>query len=291
MKVSGFTFVRNAVQYDYPIVEAINSILPLCTEVVVAVGNSTDETLALIQSINNEKIKIIETTWDESAREGGRALAIETDKAFSAIRQDADWAFYIQGDEVLHEKYIPSIQKAMEKYLQQPDVDGLLFHYLHFYGSYNFVGTASNWYPFEIRIIRNNPAIYSYRDAQGFRKNNDKKLNVKLIDAYIYHYGWVKNPRAMQEKQITFQKLWHDDEEAARRVGKNEIYQYEKNIQSLARFTGTHPEVMRYHIAKKNWAFQYDASKHRLSAKEKIKSFLRDYLGLDFSYKNYRLLK
>jgi len=104
MKVSGFTFVRNAVLYDYPIVEAIQSILPLCDELVVAVGNSDDETLELIQSISNPKIKIIETIWDDSLRKGGAVLAVETQKAFEAISSKSDWAVYIQGDEVIHEK-------------------------------------------------------------------------------------------------------------------------------------------------------------------------------------------
>ena len=105
MKVSGFTFIRNAILYDYPIVEAIRSILPLCDEVVVAVGKSGDKTLELIQSIGDPKIRIIESVWDDSLREGGRVLAVETDKAFAAIVPDSDWAFYIQGDEVIHEKY------------------------------------------------------------------------------------------------------------------------------------------------------------------------------------------
>ena len=84
MKVSGFTFIRNAITYDYPIVEAIRSILPLCDEVVVAVGNSEDATLQLIQSID-PKVRIIETVWDDTVREGGRTLALETDKAYAAI--------------------------------------------------------------------------------------------------------------------------------------------------------------------------------------------------------------
>ena len=176
MKVSGFTFVRNGILYDYPIVEAIQSILPLCDEFIVAVGNSDDETLGLIKSIRNPKIKIIETIWDDSLREGGRVLAIETDKALAAISSDADWAFYIQGDEVLHEKYIPTIRHAMESHLSNHTVDGLLFHYKHFYGSYDYIGTSTKWYPHEIRIIRNNKNIYSYRDAQGFRKGNNEKL-------------------------------------------------------------------------------------------------------------------
>ncbi len=92
MTVAGFTFIRNALTYDYPIEAAIRSILPVCDFVVVAVGKSEDATLELIQSIDNQKIRIIETEWDDTLREGGRVLAVETDKAFDAIGVDeADW--------------------------------------------------------------------------------------------------------------------------------------------------------------------------------------------------------
>ena len=133
MKVSGFTFVRNAILYDYPIVEAIQSILPVCDEVVVAVGKSQDGTLDLIRNIPSTKIRVIETVWDDSLRVGGRILAVETDKAFHAIDPDADWAFYIQGDEVVHEKYLETIRKEMEATKDNKDIDGLLFKYHHFY--------------------------------------------------------------------------------------------------------------------------------------------------------------
>ena len=132
MKVSGFTFIINGIKYDYPIVEAIKSILPICDEFVVAVGNSEDDTLKLIQNISDEKIKIIETVWDDSQRENGAVLALETDKAFKHISKDTNWCFYIQGDEVIHEKYLTSINEAMTKHQTQENVDGLLFKYLHF---------------------------------------------------------------------------------------------------------------------------------------------------------------
>ncbi|HWA36160.1 MAG TPA: hypothetical protein VG737_18595, partial [Cyclobacteriaceae bacterium] len=154
MKVVGFTIVRNAVRLDYPAVEAITSILPLCDEMVVAVGNSTDNTLDLIRGIQSEKIKIVQTTWDDTQRQGGRALAIETDKAYAAIPPDADWCFYIQADEVLHEKYYATVREAMERYKDDHHVDGLLFNYLHFYGSYDYVGSSWSWYRREIRVIR-----------------------------------------------------------------------------------------------------------------------------------------
>jgi glycosyltransferase involved in cell wall biosynthesis len=187
MKIAGFTFIRNAVQNDYPIVEAITSILPICDEFVVAVGNSTDGTLELIQSIPSDKIRIIETVWDESAREGGRVFALETDKAYQAISSDTDWAFYIQGDECVHEDDLPKIVAAMHTHADNPAVEGLLFHYKHFYGSYDYVAVSRRWYRREIRVVKFDPAVHSYKDAQGFRKAG-KKIHAKLIDASIYHY-------------------------------------------------------------------------------------------------------
>lgn len=110
MFVSGFTFIRNAVRFDYPIVEAIRSILPLCDEVVVAVGRSDDNTRELIEQIGSDKIRILDTVWDDALREGGRVLAEETNKAFAAVNPKADWCFYIQGDEVIHERDHPAIR-------------------------------------------------------------------------------------------------------------------------------------------------------------------------------------
>lgn len=290
MKVAGFTFVRNGIKYDYPIVEAIQSILPICDLLVVAVGKSEDDTLALIQSIKSDKIKIIETVWDDSLREGGRVLAVETDKAFHAIPEEYDWAFYIQGDEVIHEDDLPKIKKAMEENLDRKEVDGLLFNYRHFFGSYDYVGNSLRWYPNEIRVVRNTKSIYSFRDAQGFRKDDDKKLNVVGIPAYMNHYGWVKDPRTMQAKQESFNKLWHTDSWMDENIDKVEEFDYFKNIDSLKKFEGSHPKVMQDRIDRLNWNFNYDISFNKTPFKQKLKQGLKK-MGWDTSYRNYYLKK
>lgn len=290
MKVTGFTFIRNAIVYDYPIKEAILSILPLCDEFVVAVGQSDDDTLALIQSIHPEKIRIVNTVWDDSLRTGGQVLAEETNKAFRAIGNDTDWCFYIQGDEVVHEKYHDAIRQGMQQWKDDKRVDGLLFKYEHFYGSYDYVGSSTRWYPHEIRIIRNDKNIYSYRDAQGFRKGDNEKLNVKPLDAYVYHYGWVKDPRAMQRKQENFHKMWHDDNWVAQNVVKAEAFDYAAHIDAVRRFTGKHPVVMQPRIASGNWKFDYDISFNRTSLKERVKQFAQRRLGINMSYRNYRII-
>jgi len=287
MKVSGFSFIKNAIIYDYPIVEAIKSILPICDEFIVAVGKSDDETLTMIQNIDKNKIRIIETVWDESLRQGGQVLAVETDKALKAISNDSDWAFYIQGDEIVHETYLQTIRENMIKYKDDSSVDGLLFNYLHFYGSYDYVGASSNWYRHEIRIIKNNRNIYSYRDAQGFRKDNNQKLHVISIDAWMYHYGWIKDPKAMQRKQISFNRLYHDDLWVDQNIVKSEEFDYGKHVTLLKPFNGTHPEVMKDRIARTNWKFDFDITRNTMSLKDKTKDFLRKYLGIDLGYKNY----
>ncbi len=289
MFVSGFTIVRNAIRFDYPIVEAIKSILPLCDEVVVAVGKSEDETLQLIKSINDSKIKIIETIWDDSLREGGKVLAAETNKAYDAISEKADWCFYIQGDEVMHEKYLPTIKSEMEKWKDDTRVEGLLFKYTHFYGSYDFVGDSRKWYREEIRIVRKNKEIRSYKDAQGFRKSDNSKLVVQPINAFVYHYGWVKPPAAMQAKQESFHKMWHDDKWMKENIPAAKEFDYSQ-IDSLAKFAGTHPILMQERVQKQNWKFDFDPTKKKWGIKMKFLMWVEINFGWRIgAYKNYRI--
>jgi len=290
MKVTGFSFIRNALKYDYPIVEAITSILPICDDFVVAVGNSDDDTLGLIKNIAPDKIRILETIWDDSIREGGKTLALETNKAFHAIGSDSDWCFYIQGDEVVHEKYLDNIHKGMQQYKDNLHVDGLLLKYLHFYGSYDYVSMSPSWYSREIRVIRNDKKIYSYRDAQGFRKGDDEKLNVKAIDASMYHYGWVREPEAMQRKHEDFGKYWHSDDHLEKKIVKAEAFDYTGRKEALRLFKGTHPKIMEERIRTRNWHYDHDISHNNLTLKERLKMFAENRLGINTSYKNYKLV-
>lgn len=293
MKVTGFTFIKNAILFDFPITEAIQSILPLCDEVIVAVGDCTDGTRELVQSIHPTKIKIIDTVWNDALRTGGVVLADETNKAMKAIGSDADWCFYIQGDEVFHEDGIEAVRKAMLQYKDDKRVDGLLFKYLHFYGSYDYIGTSSKWYRNEIRVIKNDKSIYSYKDAQGFRKGNDEKLRVKAVDAYIHHYGWVKEPKTMKSKLNNVWRYWGG--ERFTKEFESQIFEgsYDfSEIDILEKFNGSHPKVMQEKINRINWKFDYDISQNKMSLKEKIKFALEKITGKAFfSYKNYIEIK
>ena len=190
----------------------------------------------------------------------------------------------------------------MEKWKDDENVDGLLFGYNHFYGSYSYLADSYNWYRNGVRIIKNNKHIRSFRDALGFRKysslpatyegllNGGEKLRVKRIDADIYHYGWVKHPQYQQNKQLSFHKMWHPDEWLEKNVGHKNEFDYNTG-EILVKFTGTHPAVMQPHIKMQNWEFVYDESKVKITLKEKLFRVTRRIFGWrPGEYHNYKIV-
>lgn len=291
MKVSGFAIARNVLQADYPIRESLLSIAPLCDEIVVAVGKSDDGTREFIQNLPIDQLKIIDTIWNDDLRNGGLVLSDETNKALNAVSEDSDWCFYIQADECIHENDIPIISDAMKRYCEDPKVQGLLFNYKHFYGSYDYLGDSRKWYRNEIRIVKNTRNIKSWKDAQGFRTLQNKKLQVKKANASIYHYGWVKSPEFQQVKQKQFHRLWHDDEKLKNYVSDGAEFDY-SSIDSLRVFTGNHPSLMLNRINSANWKFSHDISKKNFSPKGWFLYYFEKYFGIRLGeYKNYKIIR
>ena len=152
MRISGFTFVRNAVVLYYPVVESIRSILPICDEFVVAAGDSTDGTTELIRAIDSPKLRILETVWNPDQFVHGATNAVQTNIALDACR--GDWAIYVQADEVVHQDDLPVLVESMQRHLHDRRVEGLLFDYLHFFADYDHYMNAHGWYRREVRVVR-----------------------------------------------------------------------------------------------------------------------------------------
>jgi glycosyltransferase involved in cell wall biosynthesis len=263
MTVSGFTFVRNAIRFDFPLRESLESLMPLCDEIVIAVGRSDDETLELVRSLDDGRFTIVETVWDDSLREGGRILAQQTDVALS--RCTGDWCLYLQADEVLHEEDHPKLRAALEDAAADPRVEALLMRYLHFYGSYEYVGTGRQWYRQEIRAVRNTGSVVSWADAQGFRRRTPdgsfEKLRARRTDVRVFHYGWVKDPAMQLAKQRHSNRFWHDDSWIDEHIPDAELFDYAGAFE-LRRYRGTHPACMRERIAASQaWAMRFDPSR------------------------------
>ena len=282
MKISGFTMVRNATKYYFPIKESILSVLPIVDEFIVALGDNdpNDKTREEIESIKSDKIKIIDRVWSETDFVDGRVFANET--TFALEQCTGDWCIYLQADEVIHEKDHKLIQEACSQNLSNDNVDGFLFNYNHFYGDYDHYLPYHGWYKNEIRIVKNNVGIYSYKDAQSFRKGDNEKLNVLAIDAYIYHYGWVRPPELMQSKKKEQDSMHHGKDSINKEYkSKPDNFNYGA-INNIPVFKGTHPKVMDEFRAKINWTDQLNYSKKAVLTRDKMKHERFKYRFLTF---------
>ncbi len=302
MKISGFTLVRHGVEYDYPFIESISSLLPLVDELIVNIGRGSDLTLARVQELKQtmggEKIQIIESDWpldDPTRKKGGLILSEQTNLALDACT--GDWCVYLQADEVIHEEDVPKLRQALERNHARPEIEGLLFDYVHFYGSYDVTQRSRSAYRREVRAIRRASGARSVGDAQSFRKPDGSKLRVCRPSVRAFHYGWVRSPEAMREKTFFMDQLYHgdpDSEAKAQRVphtGDN--YRY-KRIWGLMPFTGSHPAVMAQRIRSKGWHWDLKHSpfEWRISDAKKIALDLLERMTGHrfFEYRSYRLI-
>lgn len=288
MKISGFTYIRNGLKLGYPFIESIQSVLSICDEFIIAVGDSTDGTREAIVALNSPKIKIIDTIWDSTNRIGGTEMALQAKIALENCSHE--WALHIQADEVFHENDIQKIVNAVQKYDNDKTIEGFLFPYLHFYGSYQFVCKSPRWYRREIRMIRNRIGVLPYKDSQGFRLNN-KKLTVKLLDVPVYHYSRVNPPELIKQKMMAFHSMYNSDAWVKEHYEKKQFV-FEDSSELLEKFEGIHPKTMFKRVKNQDWEFIYNSEKVIIPFKYKFKIWVEKLTGwLPFEYKNYKLVK
>ena len=284
--ISGFTFIRNGVELGFPFEASIRSLLPLVDEFVVVVGKSNDDTLARIHAMGSPKIRVIETIWNE--RMADRGFVYAQQKMIAQFACTGDWAFYLEGDEVVHEAELANIRASVDKHHHNPAVEAFVFDYFHFYGTPDFVADSPAWYRRECRLIRN--TIRSYApDGQYWLITSDHKKGrnpqAALANAHIYHYGWVRSNEAMQKKLDQVSKFWSH--------GAPTIRYSQFDAQVLQPFTGTHPELVKPWLessAEKSFTIDPD---YKLTKREKRHRWLMKLekaFGLDFSRKHFKLV-
>ena len=288
MKISGFTVIRNAELMGYPLIQSIQSLLPMVDEYVIGVGQSEDRTKDLIAALNSPKIKMFDAYWDPNLKTGGLVLSQKTNEALAHCSND--WCIYLQADEVLHENDWAPLRAQLESVANNSEVEGLLFNYIHFYGAYDVIATSRRWYRSEVRAIRKSSGIQSVGDAQSFRVDG-RKPKVQRTPASVYHYGWVKPPKRMAEKTKRLNWLWH----GSAWDHKVENFAYDRQY-GLRKYKGQHPAVMRELVEQQNWEFDprrslqdYRLKDLNLWASDMLERITGGYrIG---EYKPYRILE
>jgi glycosyltransferase involved in cell wall biosynthesis len=299
MKISGFSFARNADVLGYPIAQSIRSVLPICDEFIIAIGkgDAGDRTHEIVSEIGSPKIRTIDTEWTDRDRLKELVYSQQTNIALRACT--GDWCFYIQADEVIHEKYLDSIAARCNTFLKAKEIDGLLFGYTHFWGDYDHIQKGHAWYPYEIRVVRNSPDIVSVGDAQSFRKNG-KKLVVAHANACMFHYGYVRNPALMQTRNIEIVTTYLGAQKAKMYYKKDQTVFDFGPLNKCAIFKETHPAVLTKRIEEINWKhlLRYDGPVITRHHHDKLKYRFLTWIEKNMlggrqigGYKNYILQK
>lgn len=294
--ISGFLYVRNGIEYGYPFLEAIQSVLPICDEFIAVIGDSTDGTREAVESLKSSKIKIIDTVWDMNLRTGGKIFAQQSNVGIDAIK--GKWGLHIQADEIIHEDDVHKIKSAIEKFNNNSEVEGFLLPFFNFWGGYNYIRTSRKVHRNEIRVFRNNKVIRSYKDSQGFRiyssieayheGEKGKKLKVVKINAPVFHYSYVRPPKLMTKKGAIFNSFYNPD---ATLESLEQIEMTYEKIDLLEEFKGSHPRLMDKWVKSQDWEFYYDKSKSIMPIKYQILHAIEKVTGYRlFEYKNYKLL-
>ena len=286
MIVSAFTFIKNGQILGYPFIESIESILPIVDEFIINVGESEDDTLEMIKSIRDKKIRIIESNWNDGMRDRGYVYGQQ--KMIAQFNCSGDWAFYIEGDEVYHERDLGQIKKSMEMHLNDSNVEALVFDFNHFYGNASSVLDSPGWYRSEARIIKNSIRSYAPDGLFWLVLDSNKKgryPRAKRTGVTCYHYGWVRSEKQMNLKSSKVQKYWG---------GEPVMIDYSQMDQSIIKeFKGSHPEIVKDWLPKADGLYKADPiykptprqKKHRIIIK------FENFFSLDLSNKHYKLVK
>ena len=285
MKVSAFTFIKNGQILGYPFLQSIQSILPIVDEFVINVGKSEDNTLELIKSLSNPKIRIIESIWNDSMQDRGYVYGQQ--KMIAQFNCTGDWAFYIEGDEVYHERELDKIKKSMEMHLNDSNVEALVFNFCHFYGNANSMLNSPGWYRSEARIIKNSVRSYAPDGLFWLVLDGNKKgryPRAKHTGVTCYHYGWVRSEDQMSLKSSKVQKYWGGE------PVKIDYTQMDQTI--IQEFQGSHPEIMKDWISKDAGLYKVDSAYKptRKQIKHQLMIKLENFFGLELSKKHYKLV-
>ena len=285
MKVSGFTFLRNAQINGYPFIESMRSALPLVDEYVAAVGVGDDDTLGQVKKIKDPKIKVIETIWNENMHD--RGFVYGQQKMIAQYCCSGDWALYLEADEVLHEAELDRVHTSMKQNINNKQVEALYFNFLHFYGTPSQIGIAG--YRKAPRIIRNTLRTIA-PDGLFWVVLEKNKVGryprAVSAGANIYHYGHCRSVAKMAEKLKRVGKYWGNEHKTFDGYGSIDIAE-------IRPFHGSHPKIMDKWLENEAEKVFHQDPLFKLSRRDRrnrVRFALEEALNVEISKKHFKAL-
>lgn len=253
-----------AVEHDYPVREVIRSVLPIVDEWHLgAPPEDEDGTWALLEDLRDEcpeKIHLHAMDWWGAQGRKELSFADATNRLIEKCT--GRYHLQLQADEVLHEDDLPVLRELVEA----GRADWAQFRRLNFFGTFDAYNATLTRWPMDVaRLARRElyPMIRSLGDATELAIPDQDPLPWPKHDLRetvpIYHYCYVKHPRAYVQKQKVMGALYGLGEDprivAWRERGKIDWHEMVP-AEEYVPLTRSHPAVMTDWIAERREALE-----------------------------------
>jgi len=182
MKISGFTFIHNAIESGYPIVEAIRAVQPYVDEVCVVDMQSTDNTRETIQQLNINKlrndwtaecpVRILNGFW---GNEAGETLRQAHSKYIDCA---GDVIIHFEGDEVYEDRLI----KYLIGHIKATRPENCHYSVFRLQIEQNF--QRCRWYPEPVHRVF--PRLSGVRKEGHTTDQHDKSFLIMPKNGYLW---------------------------------------------------------------------------------------------------------
>ena len=257
VKLSGYTVIRNARDLDYCVVECIQSMLPVCDEVLVCDSESTDGTFEMLTTWAKveRKLRVISRAWPNPKGDPQFFINWLNDTRQQVKHQ---MCLELDADEILHESSYPEIRASADRQ------ECRSFHRLNFWGDAQH--TCPPGVVCSDSVARLGPSdLWQPSDAPC-----EHEWQAEIVkQAYpgpslvIGHYGFLRRREAFFAKSKVMHGGYFNTYDprlaAAEQTGKPwHIDGFEFN-DKLIPFTGTHPRVALGWLKERGYSHELHA--------------------------------
>lgn len=200
-KISAYICVRNAIELDYCLVAGVESLIPVADELVICDGESTDGTIDLIRGLmaRDSRVRMVTYPWTTPHNDPDfwvRWLNFAREQLRHPIQLTLD------ADEVLDPGSYPAILE-----LASQNKAGL-FHRLNFWQDTEHLAPENRCCGTMVARLGPTHLYMPSDEPYPAKAENVRKYAVHDDRLLIFHYGFIRNPKAFVKKSVAVQNMF-----------------------------------------------------------------------------------
>ena len=227
--LTGITLIKDGNRLKYPWKQCIKSLCSYCDDVLLNIGQSTDDTeldsATLAQEHSN--LNLHSYYWSMGNSGDGRELAHQANNLLKYIR--TEWVIYLQSDELLLQQDGLYLKRLVEEL--PSDITQIELYRTYFWGSLD--KRAPEHEIFLGRMFKKGTHLVG-GDGMYLIRNQGEVYRTTIP---IYHYSRIGEEKDVTNRIRNLDLLFHPSEE----VATYKDFNYNE-CKSLIPYIGKHPE-------------------------------------------------